>query len=208
MVLMDRDYEILREVERWRVCLGRHIKSLVGFTGERACDRRLKMLIDAGYMERSHILYGVPGVYTLTHKAKVLLALNPKKERIKADTIVHDIAVLDTAIYMLCRYNISRSDILTEKELHMKDGFSNRKHNPDFIFNKDGLKHCVEVELSHKAKDRFIRNVKSNYMKYDRQIWVLPMSDKRNRMLLTKSGYTDIEIIDCEVIRDYIRNSK
>jgi DNA-binding Lrp family transcriptional regulator len=60
--IMERDKKVMREIDRWRVCLGRHIRELAGFTGERACDRRLRKLIEAGYIERKHILYGVPAI--------------------------------------------------------------------------------------------------------------------------------------------------
>lgn len=50
--IVDRDRLIIREIDRWRVCLGRHIKELAGFTGQRACDRRLRKLINAGYIKK------------------------------------------------------------------------------------------------------------------------------------------------------------
>ena len=46
--LVERDYRIFREAERWRVVLGRHLAELAGFTGLKACQRRLKKLIEAG----------------------------------------------------------------------------------------------------------------------------------------------------------------
>jgi len=70
--LVDRDYIIFREIDRWRVSLGRHICVVAGFTGQRACDRRLRKLIDAGYLERKKILYGLPGIYTNTNQAKLI----------------------------------------------------------------------------------------------------------------------------------------
>jgi len=42
MRLVDRDKKIIKEIDRWRVCQGRHIKELAGFDGQRACDRRLR----------------------------------------------------------------------------------------------------------------------------------------------------------------------
>lgn len=45
--LVDRDYHILREIDRWRVITGKQICKVTGFSGQRACDRRLKKLIEA-----------------------------------------------------------------------------------------------------------------------------------------------------------------
>lgn len=36
--IVSRDIEIVREVARWRYCLGRQIKVLVGFSGQKAAD--------------------------------------------------------------------------------------------------------------------------------------------------------------------------
>lgn len=40
--LNERDLNILNEITKWRFMLGRQIKILCGFQGQRACDRRLK----------------------------------------------------------------------------------------------------------------------------------------------------------------------
>jgi len=39
----------------------RHIKEFVDFDGVRVCDRRVRKLIEAGYIKRTKILYGVAG---------------------------------------------------------------------------------------------------------------------------------------------------
>ena len=43
MVIVERDYQIMRDIERYRYVLSRHIKLLADFEGQRACDRRLKI---------------------------------------------------------------------------------------------------------------------------------------------------------------------
>ena len=48
MVLTERDVKIIKEIQHWRFLLSRQIKTLGGFNGQRACDRRLKKLIEAG----------------------------------------------------------------------------------------------------------------------------------------------------------------
>ena len=63
MIVNDRDKLIITTVARFRLALGRQIKSLCGFTGERACDRRLKLLIEEGYLNRERMLYGIAGEY-------------------------------------------------------------------------------------------------------------------------------------------------
>jgi hypothetical protein len=86
---------------------------------------------------------------------------------------MHDVTVLDTAIRIMKDFEIPPEDIQTEKQLHQQNGFSNRTHHPDIIFTRDNKTYCVEMELSLKAKDRLEKNIKSNFLKYDIQIWVV-----------------------------------
>ena len=38
--IVDRDVQIFREVDRWKVVLGRQITELAGFTGQKACPNK------------------------------------------------------------------------------------------------------------------------------------------------------------------------
>ena len=133
--IQERDLEILRLVHRFRFCLGRHIRVLCGFGSQSACDRRLRLILDAGYLERKKILYGVPYIYTLTHKGRILLGVNKRKDKIRIERITHDIYVLDAVIFICLKYGLTVTAIESEKELCIKEGFGIRKHYPDFIFS-------------------------------------------------------------------------
>ena len=63
--VVDRDYKIIEEINRWRVSTGRAIAVMAGFSGLRACDRRLNKLEAAGYLKRKKVLYGVASIYTI-----------------------------------------------------------------------------------------------------------------------------------------------
>ena len=199
MRIVERDLIILRQLSKWKFMLARHVKA-VAFNGQRACDRRLKMLREYEYINKQKHLYGVPSLYTLTHKGKILLGISPRVEKIRIEQITHDIAVLDTAIYFSQKYDINFNDFVTEKQLHSLDGFGTRKHQPDFVFTKDGKTHCVEVELSLKAKDRLKKIIENNFMNYDYQIWLVPNEEYRIRKILTESMnmYPNIEILSIE----------
>ena len=88
MRLVERDYKILHEVGRWKFMLGRHIKDLCNFKSVSACDKRLKILIEADYLERKKYLYGIPSLYTLTHKGRILSGYNKRAENIRIDKIL------------------------------------------------------------------------------------------------------------------------
>jgi len=199
---MARDYIIFREIDCWRFCLSRHIRELAGFTGQRACEKRLKILVEAGYIDRKKILYGIPGMYSLTYKGKMLLGMNKRQEKVRIEQVSHDIAVLDTAIYFLKKEQIKLENILTEKQLFSLQGFTTRKHYPDFVIEKDGKKNCVEVELSAKAMQKFEKNITDNYLTYDVQYWVVPKSEVKTlqRLENLSEKYPNIEIIYLEEV--------
>ena len=207
MRLVDRDYLILEEVGRWRVVLGRHLRVLADFSGERACDRRLRTLIEAGYLERKKYIYGVPSLYSLTSNGKKLIQINYRNTSVKLDQVIHDIAVVDTAIYYTKKENVKLSDIHTEKQLHITDGFGNRKHQPDFIFTKDNKKYCIEVELSQKEKSRLTKNIKDNYMNFDFQNWIIPKNKVKIYEMVSdiSKQYNNVQILDLEVVQEFVK---
>ena len=185
-------------------CQGRHIRELVGFRGQRACDRRLRKLIEAGYIRREKILYGVAGIYSNTIRATRVVEgrLAGVNRKIRVEQIMHDIAVLDTAIFFNKKYGVEFDNITTESELHRLDGFGVRKHRPDFVITKDDKKICVEVELALKAKKRLEKIIYENFMTYNIQIWIVEdMENKIAQILREHQGlYSDIKIMKLEEV--------
>ena len=201
MRLTDRDFVILKEVGRWRVTLSRHIKELADFNEYKACYRRLKILIDNNYLIREKILYDTPQVYSLTHKSRILLGLNKRADKIRLDQFRHDITVLDTVLYFLGT-GLKPDNFISDKELRRSDGFVTRQHKPDFVISDTSKKTAVEVELSIKTKQRLEANVRNNFLKYDRQLWVIEQSN--NKIKANLQGlipkYPNTEIIFVEDI--------
>lgn len=159
--------------------------------------RRLKKLTEGKFIEREKILYGVASIYTLAHKGLIYMGLNKRKDKIRIDTIRHDITVIDTLIYLIRRRIIDSVDNVTsEKELNRDNGFGKRRHQPDFIFNKDNKSYCVEVELSIKSMERLEKNIKNNFMNYDHQIWVVEKNSKIERNIeMFTSKYRGVSIL-------------
>jgi len=208
MELNDRDIEILRLVYRFKFCLGRHIRVLAGFSGSRASDRRLRLLIDAGYLGRQKILYGVPFLYTVTHKGRILLGANKREHKIRLEQIAHDVHVLESLIYMKQKFKLALNDIQSERELHIKDGFGARKHHPDFVFNYQGKTFAVEIELTPKGKARLEKNIRDNYLNYDFQIWITGDSKAHALIGHFASEYSNIEIIRLEDVLEICKDMK
>ena len=200
--IVERDEKIIREVSRWRVILSRHITILAGFTGQRACERRLKKLAENGYIQRKRVLYGVPGIYSLA-KAGLALIGEKKNSEVRVEQIQHDIAVLDTAIYLHRVKGIAFEQMQTEKQLHSIDGFGMRRHRPDIVITREGKAYCVEVELSLKAKARLEGIIKANFMDYDHQIWIVPDRECRIYQILldNRRQYTNMSILGLEEVQ-------
>jgi len=196
--LQDRDFEILRLIHRFRFCLGRHVMTLCGFSGARASDRRLKLLVEAGYLTREKYLYGIPYMYTLSHKGRILLGVNKREDRIRVDRITHDIYIIEAIIYYVLKHGVSLAQIESEKELHIKGGFGIRKHQPDFVVNSANGRIAIEVELNPKPKDRMEENIRENYLKYDRQVWITNNSKVKSLLKGFSGEYSGIEVMPLE----------
>lgn len=200
---VDRDYYILREIDRWRVITGRQLCRITGFSGQRACDRRLKKLIEAEYIKRNKYLYGFPSIYSLTNTGKTLIQAPKATPHVRIEQIIHDSYVTDTAIFISEKHQIPFKDITTEKQLHRLDGFSNRKHRPDFTFTQNEKITCVEIELTMKAKARLEKNIKSNFENYDSQIWVVPdlKGNIAKALIENQAVYPDIFILSLSEVK-------
>ena len=201
MVIMDRDKEIIKLVYRFKFALSRHIKVLAGFSGTRATDRRLKLLVEAQYLSRRKYLYGVPYLYTVTHKGRILIGANKRENKIRLEQINHDVYVLDALIFFIEKYNLSLDQIESERELHIKDGFGSRKHHPDFVFSYKGKKYAVEVELNPKAKSNLEKNIRANYLNYDYQIWITDNNKVKTLIENFSNDYSDLMLIRLESIK-------
>lgn len=173
---------------------------LASFSGSRACDRRLKLLVESGYLKRKKILYGIPYLYYLSTSGMRLIHVSPKEEVIRIDRIHHDITVLDCLSKIVETYNLLLDDMVTERQLHIEDGFGIRKHHPDLVFRKDDRTYAIEIELNLKGKNRLEQNIEQNYLNYDKQIWVVPLTQPKILNILEKSfsNYDNIEVITLE----------
>lgn len=106
MKIVPRDYILMQQISKWRFLLGRQIKILADFPSQRTVDRRIKILKEAGYIKGAYKLYGVPALYFATNKAKNVFNLDFVTTDVKIARIVHDIAVVDTAIYFMKKLKV------------------------------------------------------------------------------------------------------
>lgn len=205
--LTERDIYIIKSIQKWRFLLSRQIRVLCGFTGQRACDRRLRKLIESGYIERKYMIVGLPRLYMVTRKAVQAFGLTYYTPNIRIEQVRHDTFVIDTAIYLIHK-GIDSASIITERELKHEAGFgSTNKHFPDFVYTKDNQSFCVEIELSAKKLTTLERNMKNNYKAFDFQLWFVP-NDRPKVVANVKSigKKYGVEIIALEKAVNYVRN--
>ena len=207
MRLVDRDERVLREVWRWRFLQGRHVRYLASFSSPRTADRRLRVLLENNYLDRKKYLYGVSSLYTITASGRNLLGVSNKADKIRIEQIIHNIAMLDSVVYFIKKYNVSLDNILSEKQLHSSQGFGNRKHVVDFVFVLSDKSFGVEIELTLKAKKRLISNIEDNFTRYDYQVWIVPTSEHQIKQILddTKAIYPNIKVLNLEEVQDYVK---
>ncbi len=81
---------------------------------------------------------------------------------------------------------------------------------PDFIYKSGQNQYSVEIELSLKARQRLEKNILKNYTEYDYQFWIVPQTKIKIKEILEENQkkYGDIEIIDLEVIDEFIRKQQ
>lgn len=206
--LTERDMAIMREITRWRFLLARQIKILCGFSSQRACDRRVKKLIEAGYIERKYLIVGIPRLYMVTRKAVQTFGLPYYTPNIRIEQVRHDIAVIDTATYLIYNKGIDSTSLTTERDLKHRAGFGSTKHYPDFVYTNDDTNFSVEVELNVKKLSTLERNIKNNFKTYDVQQWFIPNDQPKITENVKSVGkkYGGIEIIPLERVIEYVRN--
>jgi len=206
LILVDRDKKIISEVSRWRGCLGRQIKIIGNFGSISATDRRLKKLVDEKLLTRKKYVYSLASIYEVTGKAKRLFELDTHTGTIRLDQAVHDIAVVDTYLFVKQTLKLLENAFTSEKEIRHKQGFVTRSHVPDFLFKHGNNLHCVEVELSEKSRERLEKNVADNFIKYSSQQWFVPKDNHRVKKWLEelKIKYPNIIIFDTDKVDSFI----
>ena len=65
-------------------------------------------MVEAGYLTREKYLYGIPYLYTLSHKGRILLGANKREDKIRVDRITHDIYMIEAIIYCVLNLHLCK----------------------------------------------------------------------------------------------------
>lgn len=168
MRLTERDLAILRWVNAHRYARAEQIFRYFGLS--RAIGyRRLKLLVQHGYLVHEVIFHSQPGHYRATVKGVAASGDElPAPREVLLSSYRHDILLVDLALELVGR---TGGTWITERQLRHRLGLDKvgrigkRLHVPDGVLqverNGQALVIAVELELSHKVGPRLQRILES-----------------------------------------------
>jgi Mn-dependent DtxR family transcriptional regulator len=203
MRLTITDIKLIRWVNKMKRVNVRHVEKFLHVSMSNVY-RRLKRLVDNGYLVHEQIFHLKPGIYYPTWKG-VNAAGDPlSPARVNLTEYEHDLIVTDIALYFEKKYGYWKSEreIRSDKGITLKS--QNHVHIPDGLTIIEGKKIAIEVELTQKGKERikriFSRHLRSN--DYD-EVWYLAKSNIKqnleqhvNNVIYSKIKIFDINEVD------------
>ena len=118
--------------------------------------RRIKKLVDHGYIKREKILHSAGAAHFITKQAKDACGDNLEiLKKISLGGYIHDLALVDLSLDLEKNY---QANFISERRLRLWGGIGGvgvEGHMPDGILElSNGKKWAIELELSVKAASR------------------------------------------------------
>lgn len=128
--------------------------------------RRLKRLVENGYLIHERIFHGKPGIYYPTYKGVSAAGDLMPPARVNLTDYEHDLIVVDIALHFEKKYGYWKSERELRSDKGISGGFGSKLHIPDGIIKVNDELIGIEVELTRKGKDRlrkiFMQHLRSN----------------------------------------------
>ena len=158
--------------------------------------RRVKRLVDNGYLVHERIFHGKPGIYYPTHKGVNAAGDLMPPARVNLTDYDHDLKVVDIALHFEKKYGYWKSERELKSDKGISGGFGSKTHIPDGITKINDTLIGIEVELTRKGKDRlkkiFMQHVRSiDYQK----VWYFVNDEKTRQYLLANMDHRVRSII-------------
>jgi hypothetical protein len=164
-----------------------------------------------GFLATKHVLVGERQLYYVPPRGVDAFVLEyPAIRQINPIMVRHNIAVVDTMLFLVKKRGFCLQSFLSEREVLREEGYKfnskYREHIPDFLYQDGEEKIAVEVELATKAKQRIQKNFAANMVKYDKQIWVISEKKKgiRDYLLGKEEQGRKVEVISLEQVRNEV----
>ena len=161
MKLMERDFLLFKWVNSHGYVTSFQINRFLN-VAKTTGYRRIKKLVDAGYLTRENLLHGVGAVHRITKQAKEISNENLSLiQKISLGGYNHNIRLVDLALDFERQY--PDATFVTERQIRFINGvgLSDHGHIPDgeIQFSND-KKWAIELEISVKASSRLDKIMK------------------------------------------------
>jgi hypothetical protein len=179
MKVTNRDLDIFRWINAMGFASAKQVSVYTGMHLKRA-QRRLKKLIDHGFLSHKKILHGNNGVYILTSIAAQICGSElPPLPHIRLGSFLHDSQMIDLGMDLAEKY---KADFVSDRQLkHQISGgpVGKKGHIPDgALVLPDGKKIGVELELTQKGSRRLREIFRQHMRNIDfKEIWYFCGSD-------------------------------
>lgn len=149
--------------------------------------RRLKVLVDAGLLQRTNLLQNQPGVYIATRPGLRLSGAEFPMATVSLQNFVHDRTVVDVQLQL----ELDGVTVITEREMRQRERLGEASfavdvpvphqagaasHRPDLAMSSGRKVHAVEIELVAKSHAR-LESILMAYLasdRYDSVYYVVP----------------------------------
>lgn len=155
MHFTSRDSEIITFLARHKFSTAHQI-AIYASMSEKAAYRRLKKLVDAGYLMHRRLFIQEPGVYYPTQAGldAAGCSISPRRG-IALGTYHHDLEIITIAL----KFYAKGYEIETEKEIIAKQNrgigkYGRHERVPDLVLRKNNEKIAVEYEKAVKSPGR------------------------------------------------------
>lgn len=171
--------------------------------GQSVCYRRLRKMVQNGYLYHERIFHGKPGVYRVTSSGQNIAGdvLTPKKiTNANLATYGHGLTVIDVATALEAH---TGGTWKTERHIRREKGITGvgrTEHVPDGELKfSDGKSIAVEVELSGKSQRRLQKILRQYARTEYKEVWYIcgtKAITERIRTAAGKARYIKIHLLE------------
>jgi len=197
--LTERDQHLFRWINGHGFVTVNQTSAWMG-TNYQAAQRRMKKLVDAGYLQRKRLLHGDKRVHWVTKKALAASGDNlAPPQTIGLGSYRHDLVLVDVAQTVVDQ---TGGDFVPERRLRQHAGFKGvgvSGHLPDGLLRLPGQKPiAVELEMSTKGRQR-LKRIVSGYaanMGLEQVWYFVTANDVRHVVEEAAKAHDFIKVLD------------
>lgn len=197
---VDREYETLELINRFRIVRVKDVCELLDYGSEKNTRKKMKELENSAFIEKKK--WNGENAYWLTRKGMNEIEKNGKVYNWSMSS-EHDLDCIRVVSYLVKKEKCDWREIITDRELKKINKLGEKGiHRPDLILNDV----AYEIERNQKTKYRLTQALQDN-KKYSKQVWIIPERKTGLRSLIMRCSEeigADVEILTLESIGNYV----